>query len=251
MPVLQDLHYEFHTPKTRTRLLDEVDPSGVDILVLAGDIASCSLLEEVLGAYCSKYPLVVYVTGNHEYYHKTLLEAHSTLERLQSVHPNLIWLNNQEASVGGLTFVGGTLWYPQGRLENRYKKRINDFRVVQDLESWVYGSNTDCVKAIQASTQADVVVTHHIPHPMCISPRFRIGDNHYFCHDQTEILEGNKPPLWIFGHTHDRMQKTYVETLMVSNPKGYPHEPESEERGPFRDRLLLQVQDQKVEVLVE
>ena len=51
--LLSDLHLEFLDPYGRKAFLEALDPSGVDILILAGDICLASQLEQVLTAFCA------------------------------------------------------------------------------------------------------------------------------------------------------------------------------------------------------
>ena len=68
--LLSDLHLEFHRDGGKA-FLKSLDPSGVDVLVLAGDVdvAAGGLLQS-LTSICRLYrdSSVVYVAGNHEFY---------------------------------------------------------------------------------------------------------------------------------------------------------------------------------------
>lgn len=247
LQILSDLHLEFMNEFERGRWLGAQDPTGVDVLVLAGDICLAPQLPKVLAAFCDAFPEVVFVTGNHEYYQSSPSEVHGLLWDLQVEHSNLHWLHNQAKEVAGLLFVGGTLWFPKPP-EPTYSSRfgMNDYRVIQDFEPWVYEENFLCEAVLKAlAPKADVVVTHHIPTSSCISPRFRVGGaasmNHYFCRDLTRQIEEWQPQLWCFGHTHDRMTQVIRNTHVVANPLGYPHETETRERGAYVPRCLIEV----------
>lgn len=66
-----------------------------------------------------------------------------------------------------------------------------------------------------------VVVTHHLPHPRSIHPRFE-GDAYTpaFASDLGWLV---RPPvtLWIHGHTHASMDYAVNGTRVVCNPRGY------------------------------
>jgi hypothetical protein len=72
-----------------------------------------------------------------------------------------------------------------------------------------------------------VVVTHHGPLP----PREPIADPlrralaGAFVSDLTSLMGGDRVALWIHGHTHRRVDVAMRGTRVVSNPRGYPHEP--------------------------
>lgn len=244
--LFSDLHLEFHSPFSRARFLQNLDPEGVDIAVLAGDICLETQLDEVLTAFCEKYPQVVYVPGNHEYYRSSPAQVHGVLFDLQVANANLTWLHNEVTEVEGLTFAGGTLWFPEPkdiRVLMHGKNSLNDFGMIQDFEPWVYDENFLCEAMLKwGAAKADVVVTHHIPSGLFVAPRFR-GQmmNHFFTRDLTDLIVEAQPPLWVFGHTHDRMTARVGDTLVTCNATGYPQERESPERGKFIPRCLIEV----------
>ncbi len=253
LQLFSDLHLEVLSPARRSQWLERLDPTGVDVVVLAGDICTASEMEEVLGAFCQRYPEVIYVLGNHEYYGSTPKEIHQRVTKLCAQHPNLHWLDNRPTEVAGLRFVGGTLWFDQPSENMRQRMRranvgVSDFRRIRNFVPWVYQQNQTCREVLEAHlSSADVVVTHHIPAFCCISPRYLDGDglalNHYFCSDMTPQIEKHQPPLWVFGHTHDRMCAQIGHTNLVSNPLGYPREPESWERGVYAPRCLIEINE--------
>lgn len=245
---MSDLHLEFLKPDARAAWLQALDPDGVDVLILAGDIATAGLLGEVLPAFAELYPAVVFVTGNHEYYGSSPAEVHEILKGIAAEHSNFHWLDNEVKEVAGLKFVGGTLWFPKPESPEVYQARfgMNDFRIIRDFEPWVYEQNRLCEEVlVEHAASADVVVTHHIPTSSCVAPEFRVGPsamlNHFFCRDLTPQIEKWQPPLWVFGHTHHRMWTFIKSTKLVCNSLGYPHEPESRARGKFIKKCLLEI----------
>jgi Icc-related predicted phosphoesterase len=67
-----------------------------------------------------------------------------------------------------------------------------------------------------------VVVTHHLPHPGSIHPRF--ADDALtpaFCSDLSELVESSGAVLWVHGHTHESCDYVAGGTRVVCNPKGY------------------------------
>ena len=67
-----------------------------------------------------------------------------------------------------------------------------------------------------------VVVTHHLPHPGSIHPRF--ADDALapaFCSDLSELVESSGAALWVHGHTHESCDYVAGGTRVVCNPKGY------------------------------
>ena len=46
-----------------------------------------------------------------------------------------------------------------------------------------------------------------------------------FVSDLTALMGADRVAMWIHGHTHRRVNVTVQGTRVVSNPRGYPHEP--------------------------
>ena len=245
--LLSDLHLERLNEKQLTEFFQALEPEGVDILVLAGDICSTAQIPGLLPLFCRLYAdsEVVYVAGNHEYYGSHPDIVHAGIGEVEKLIPNFTWLHNRAATVRGLRFVGGTLWFPRPSPEVLAQgyQGLNDFHHIQEFEPWVYNENTICEAILRANLPtADVVVTHHIPTGSCVSPRFRMSPiNHYFCRDLTLLIEEHQPPLWLFGHTHDRMWTYIKDTKLACNPLGYLNHPEEGDpaRGAYADPCLF------------
>ena len=241
LQLLSDLHLEMHRDGGDA-FIRSLDPSGVDILVLAGDISSASRLVPVLNRFCERFPHVVYVTGNHEFYGSSVDQVLRDLAAVKA--SNFTWLNNKLAVVDGVRFVGGTLWFPKAPPPvHANRHNINDFNLIQGFEPWVYEEHQKCVAVLQALAHTvDVVVTHHVPTTACAATRFGTALNHFFIHDMTELIEKAQPPLWLFGHTHDQWETTLGATRLAASPLGYPHEQGDPQRGHYIERRLFKVE---------
>jgi predicted phosphodiesterase len=70
------------------------------------------------------------------------------------------------------------------------------------------------------------VVTHHAPlirtRPSSPVMRALAGA---FVSDVTYLMGGDRVALWVFGHTHRVADLERDGTRVVSNPRGYPHQP--------------------------
>jgi predicted phosphodiesterase len=234
--VLSDLHLEqepFAPP--------EVD---ADVVVLAGDVHGGTRGIEWARGWTDGRP-VVYVAGNHEFYGHAWPGLIDEL-RAAAAGSSLRVLENEEALVAGVRFLGCTLWSDfdfDGPEQREISMRISQ-RAVNDYSQIVFdgGARTlaasDTREAHVASRRwleerlaepfdgPTVVVTHHAPlvrsRPSSALWRALAGA---FVSDLTDLMGGERVALWIFGHTHRWVDVDVRGTRVVSNPRGYPHEP--------------------------
>lgn len=243
--LLSDLHLEHHRDGGRS-FLESLDPSGVDLLVVAGDLhdGERGLVNSLL-SLCALYPWVVFVVGNHEYYGWMPRQVHRRLTELDRDVANLHWLHHEARDVEGLRIAGTPLWFPKPSnplvMLDRYA--INDFNVIKGFEPWVYDENRRAMEFLQREApRADIIVTHHVPTVLATSARFKTDTtNHYFITDVTRLIQDAQPKLWCFGHTHDRQWLRIDETLLACNPFGYPFEQGVQERGYYAENCLIDV----------
>jgi predicted phosphodiesterase len=69
LQIMSDLHFEMHADGG-AELIRDLDPTGVDVLVLAGDITMARHYEDLANVFkplARKYRHILYVPGNHEY----------------------------------------------------------------------------------------------------------------------------------------------------------------------------------------
>ncbi len=222
LQILSDLHLEFHGPH-ELEYIDSLDKSGVDVVVVAGDLCVGDFLRPAIETLCEQYREVVYVTGNHEYYRTSPGEVHRLLHALGGVLPNFHWLLNESVEIAGIRFAGTTLWFRDhpGNLAQEYA--MNDFALIREFKPWVYWQNGQALEFLEKeAARADVVVTHHMPSVRCVLPQFE-GDstNCFFLCELDDLIQRAKPSLWIHGHTHDSIDVLVGETRVICNPLGY------------------------------
>ncbi|MBM4397711.1 MAG: metallophosphoesterase, partial [Deltaproteobacteria bacterium] len=169
--VLSDLHVEFHRDGG-AGMIRSLPVLG-DVLVVAGDLATRTTLEPAVRLLCDRFPEVVYVAGNHEYYGSSLPRVHDTIARLAARVRNFRWLHHSAAVVAGLRFGGTPLWFRDHPANEAYAHLLNDFNQIRDFRSWVSREN-EAGTGFLAGTlpDLDVVVTHHLPAPGSIDPAF-------------------------------------------------------------------------------
>jgi hypothetical protein len=72
---------------------------------------------------------------------------------------------------------------------------------------------------------ADVcMITHHLPSPRLISPRYN-GDRPKYCFASScEDLMQPHVKAWIYGHTHNAAVTAIGNTITACNARGYPNQ---------------------------
>jgi predicted phosphodiesterase len=243
LQIMSDLHLEMHADRG-AEFIRDLDPTGVDVLVLAGDVTMArdyEDLENVFKPLARKYRHIIYVPGNHEYYRSSPKQVTHNLAKLAKEISEVAIPENDAVLVAGQRFVGGTMWFrpdPMGELNKRF---MNDFSLIKDFEPWVYDQNIAFEKALATKVEpGDIVLTHHLPAHESIAPKFaRAALNAFFLCDMTSYLHDLQPKLWIHGHTHNGCDYMIDRTRVVSNPLGYPKELDSLEA--FRPAFYVEI----------
>jgi Icc-related predicted phosphoesterase len=232
--MMSDLHIEFFDFAP--------EPVPADVVVLAGDI----LTEHYgLGWARSRFPdlPIIYVMGNHEYYdahYERVLERARTEAADLGIH----LLENDQAVIGGVRFLGATLWtdfevengnpqVPDSAYAMWYAKRsMTDFRIIRyrggilspqaTRELHLISKHWLMERLAEPFDGKTVVVTHHLPHRSSIDQQFHRNPlNPAFASHMPELVR-SPVNLWIHGHTHCSCDYEPVGgTRVVCNPRGY------------------------------
>jgi predicted phosphodiesterase len=230
--VLSDLHLGYASME---RPLAECDA-----VVLAGDIGPPRLA--VAWALRFDRP-VLYVPGNHEFYGGTIDGVLAELDALcAGTHVHV--LHDGEAVVGGVRFLGTTLWTDfnlfgdgdarQAAMESGCRL-MRDFSRIRMADASPAPFTPDDAAAcfsrhaawLQHRLRAThdgptVVITHHAPSVRSIHPRFADSPmNACFASDVEHLARDHAPALWIHGHTHDSFDYPLHGTRVLCNPRGY------------------------------
>ena len=234
--VLSDLHLEY-APFTPPAV-------DADVVVLAGDIAPGTAGIDWVRRRFDGRP-VLYVAGNHEFYGHDLPGLTGRI-RDAAIGSAVRVLENDEVVIGGVRFLGCSLWsdFNFAGAENRAnsmllcERLVNDYkqihaselgRLLQAEDTRVLHLESRAWLAERLARQYEgptVVITHHAPivrsapaNPVLAA----IGGA--FASDLSELMHSAAVDLWVFGHIH-RMVDTEVNgTRVLSNQRGYPHEP--------------------------
>jgi Icc-related predicted phosphoesterase len=235
LQVFSDLHVDVAPPKPIAVATD------VDAVVVAGD--TCEGAERGFAFLRQIVPMqvpLIAVLGNHEFYRRCLLEELAEARRVAPRY-GVHLLENAEVVVGGVRFVGATLWTDYALFGEGYlplamhaagdglndhrritwrKEPWQRFRPQEALgRRWRGFIETALAKPFRGAT---VVLTHHAPHRRSVHPRY--GDDLLsaaFVSDLTELIEAGRPELWVHGHVHRSFDYRVGITRVLCNPHGY------------------------------
>jgi predicted phosphodiesterase len=211
--------------------------NDADLVILAGDIGRPG---RAIGWASQIARPVLYVAGNHEFYGGSIEGTAAELKRL-AAGTGIRVLNCEEAVIGGVRFLGATLWTDfliagEGEASaaamREAQRFMRDFSVVRMGEAAftpqgsiaLFASHAAWLEARLAEPHAGptVVVTHHAPSPKSIHPRFDGSAlNACFVSDLERLMDASRVQLWIHGHTHDSFDYVVNGTRVLCNPRGY------------------------------
>lgn len=248
--ILSDLHLE----------LSDMQPHSAsnqtDVIVLAGDIhKNAKGIRWARESWPDKE--IIYVTGNHEFYRDHVEHIKEELEAAAE-DTGVHFLDDQEAFIGGVRFLGATLWTDFGLFgwENQLscmdagRRALNDFRLIR-MNDWPLTpeKTVDMHKASRAWLQdrlaepfdgKTVVVTHHAPSRGSLAARFADDPlSACFVSELDHLVE--QADLWIHGHTHDNFDYRVGKCRVICNPRGYEFPSGGPENFDFDPTLLVDI----------
>ncbi len=226
--ILNDLHIEFE---------DFAPPvTDADVVILAGDIG---VGVEGLRWAKERFPdrSVIYVPGNHEFYHHDLaLIDELKAQSLEHIHV----LNDGQVVIDGVRFLGSVLWTDFclfGEADKFFamqqaRQQMTDFSIIQNGGRRF--TPEDAIRLHAASREwlttmlgkpfdgKTVVVTHHAPSSQSVHPRYT-NDllTSAFASNLENLMDGDRSALWVHGHMHESYAYAIYGTRVVCNPRGY------------------------------
>jgi len=191
---------------------------------------------------CSfQFPHVIYIAGNHEFYHGRWVASLQHLRDECAKFPNVYFLENDIKVIGEVSFIGATLWTDCNKADpltlHALTDMMNDYRVIRNDELGFtklrpahtmhrHHQTMSYLKAVlpDLKDKKVVFVGHHTPSHQSIHEMYR-GDylmNGGYHSDLSEfILDHPEIVLWTHGHTHEPMDYMIGTTRVVCNPRGY------------------------------
>lgn len=232
--VLSDLHLEFAA--------FDPPPVDADVIVLAGD------LSPGLGGLAwaaERWPehAVVYVPGNHEFYgHAYPRLVRKLEERAATFGARVHVLSDRAAVVGGVRFLGATLWTDFALLGTpdvsaaAAREQMTDFRRIRvepefrrcrpaDTTLW-HGRSLRWLaeRCAEGAGTPTVIVTHHAPSARSVNPLYTDPVTAAYASNLDDVVARSGARLWVHGHTHHCVDYVVGATRVLSNQRGYPGE---------------------------
>ena len=259
--VASDIHLEFGD-------LDISNTENAEVLILSGDIMiaadlysfpgdqpidpalahvvpkrhrAAQLYRDFLFRCSREFSHVIYVAGNHEFYH---FRWYQTLDILRDEctknFSNVHFLENDTRQINGVTFIGCSLWTDMNKKDPytlyEIEHHMNDFSLIRnDRKNFARLKAQDTVDrhvdslayirdTLKTSSGPVVMVGHHAPSRASTHPRYQDDSlvNGAYSSDLSElILDHPQIVLWTHGHTHNEFDYKIGNTRIVCNPRGY------------------------------
>jgi len=279
--LVSDLHLEFSD-------INIVNDQNYDVLILGGDIMIAQDLHDhmelpsynMYGALpdlgrkqervqrfrdffkrCSfQFPHVIYVMGNHEFYHGKFYAAIDYMREECAKYPNIYMLEQDMKVIDDVVFVGGTLWTDMNKGDpltmHAIEGMMNDFRIIRnDKREFARMSARDVANRhartlsyfrhvlSENKDKKCVIVGHHCPSKLSTHENYKDEYlmNGGYSSDLSEfIMDHPQVKLWTHGHTHHPFDYMIGETRIVCNPRGYESDGYSEDSG-WNPNILLEI----------
>jgi len=249
--ILSDLHRGSAAPWTPPAI------PAADVAVVAGDVGEGVEGSLVwLAQMIRPHMRVVFVAGNHEYYHGCLSDELAR-GRAEAARLGIDFLEDEVTWIGDVAVAGCTLWTDYqldgddraaaSMLDAR--RMLNDHRLIDRVRRprrerflpedalaihRVSRIRLEALAHEQAWTRARarVVVTHHAPAAASLDPAFAGQPlNPAFGSRLEGLVARLGAELWVHGHVHASRDHCVGRTRVICNPKGYGAENPSFDPG--------------------
>jgi predicted phosphodiesterase len=260
--VTSDIHLEFGDCLIKNE-------DNADVLILSGDImiaqdmhdhpesphyvqaqimdtmgarqAQALRFREFLQRASFQFPHVIYIAGNHEFYHGKWPIGIQYLRDECAKFPNVYFMENDCKTIDDVTFIGSTLWTDMNKGDpltlHAVRDMMNDFRIIKNSDhgftslrpAQVMAAHRKSVEYIQQIIQGKfdekfAVIGHHSPSRLSTHPRYAndyLMNGAYSSSLDEFILDHPQIKLWTHGHTHEDFDYMIGTTRVVCNPRGY------------------------------
>mgnify|MGYP003338881361 FL=1 len=191
---------------------------------------------------CSfQFPHVIYIAGNHEFYHGRWKASLQHLRDECAKFNNVYFLENDLKVIDDITFIGATLWTDCNKGDpltlHALTDMMNDYRIIRNDEHgytklrpahtmYRHQQTLSYLKQVlqDLKDKKVVFVGHHTPSHQSIHDRYRgqhLMNGGYHSELSEFILDHPEIVLWTHGHTHEPFDYMIGNTRVVCNPRGY------------------------------
>ena len=242
--MLFDLISDLHISSFKKSDFPNLIPTANTLAVL-GDVCEVDQLKQVKSFFKyvdSLWDNVLYVLGNHEFYNGYLDNTVSRFkDQLQSIS-SVIVMDNDVVSIDGIRYICSTLWSDMDKNDPMTvmacRDLISDYHCIKTTDGRkinpsntidLFNANASFIKTmleISESDDVNVVLTHHAPSYLSVSPKFK-GNlcNGAFVSDLSDlILDNPSIKVWAHGHTHHTVDYMIGDCRVIANPCGYVNE---------------------------
>ena len=260
LAVASDLHLEFGDITLKNE--------GADVLILSGDIVIANDMHDhppvVANPYapyinlgtrqeCSyrfrdffqrvseEFPNVIYVMGNHEFYHGKWIASIVHMREECARFPNIHFLEREMKVIDDVTFLGGTLWTDVNRYDpltlHALGDMMQDYSVIRNdglgytklrpaHSAHRHHQTIDYFRLMLSENkdQKCVIVGHHAPAHKSVAEEYvrqNTMNGGYYSDLSDFILDHPQIKLWTHGHMHNPSDYLIGDTRVVCNPRGY------------------------------
>lgn len=248
--IISDIHLE----SCPNYLIAEMAGEEDQVLILAGDIYPYyrtikNHRRDFFEDISSRFKDVVYVPGNHEYYHGDFAKGDSLLRDYFEDFHNIHFLNGDLIEIDGVKILGCTLWTEIDPISEAHLGRFfSDYIAIKSGKEVLSPTQTIFVHRehkkfiAENADKNSIVVTHHCPSYMSVHPKFHNDElNPFFYNNMDQVIMDTQPKLWVHGHTHCSMNYKIGDTRVLCNPKGYynPYKYADPENMEFNEFLVF------------
>jgi len=257
LALASDLHLEFGD-------IELHNTESADVLILSGDILIAEDLHDCpevtvntevlsnkqvraqrfrnfLRRCADRFPHVIYIAGNHEFYHGKFPGSLQDLRNECARFSNLYFIENDCLTIDDVTFVGCTLWTDMNKgdptTQHAVANMMNDYRLIRHNDlgytklrpAHTAEQHRRSVQYIQTVIEENfdrkcVVVGHMAPSFLSIHEQYKNNKdiNGAYASDLSEfILDHPQVKLWTHGHTHHNFDYMIGTCRIICNPRGY------------------------------
>lgn len=239
--IVSDIHSEKPT-YSEDNLINALIEDG-DILILAGDIGTLEEPEKLiktLRLVQSKYKIILYIPGNHEYDGPLELSATDSklrglcdyLNRVRLNRDGSIYFMNEESIIldfGGkkIKVIGATLWTRPYDINGKELRDTYVLSLTNKKRNEIFEQHCEYISKEtgypSAETSETWVITHHAPSFKLLEDGEGTTEEHrnaqtYYASHCEYLYKG--VDRWIFGHTHTRTEES-AGIKLYNNPIGY------------------------------